>query len=478
MTKRLITGDDADIREIPKERWRPGCVTYIVAMLVLLGAAVWGGLRLWERSARLEFEAAIAPHAAAGEPIWFSDLAPQTLPADRDGTRAYQMAAQGLERKSQQPNSATVAFFNTHRHGTGAGGGVFLDAYTAADLANFRQMLAENEETLRQLRAALDKGEVRFPRDYDTPNPFGIVLEDVQAARGLGLMMHAQAVLSLSAGDPTRTLRHVDETFAVADLYRNDRILITQLVRIAVGATAIKDAAGLVSTLSLEDTQRAELDQALQTREAEFRMRDTVLSERCSLLTVLANLRSSGLSDEEWAAAGLNTFTMQVYSWFPALHYRDMTDALELLSQAAEAVDQTGPEGAAAEQRLDAAYAQLSQTSLIAQLAPATDAVHRAAMRYRQQLRGLRVALRVDAYYRREGKFPASLKEVLDDALPQIPLGTLSDQPLIYSRSATGFVIYEVGSNGIDDGLSERDESESSIELVYPELVPPTNAGN
>jgi hypothetical protein len=68
----------------------------------------------------------------------------------------------------------------------------------------------------------------------------------------------------------------------------------------------------------------------------------------------------------------------------------------------------------------------------------------------------MRLALRVDAYYRQHGKLPATLDEVLDEEHTQVPLGTLSDLPVVYKTTPTGFKIYDVGANLVDDGGTQR----------------------
>ena len=71
---------------------------------------------------------------------------------------------------------------------------------------------------------------------------------------------------------------------------------------------------------------------------------------------------------------------------------------------------------------------------------------------YRHNLRNLRLAMRVDRFRRRHSRLPASLDEVLDDNLKEVPLGLHSEKPPVYKQTDHGFTIYPRGKNGVDDG--------------------------
>jgi len=55
--------------------------------------------------------------------------------------------------------------------------------------------------------------------------------------------------------------------------------------------------------------------------------------------------------------------------------------------------------------------------------------------------------------YRREhDQFPAALSDLVPEYLPTVPQDPFSGKPLVYHRTATGYLLYSIGPDGKDDG--------------------------
>lgn len=68
------------------------------------------------------------------------------------------------------------------------------------------------------------------------------------------------------------------------------------------------------------------------------------------------------------------------------------------------------------------------------------------------RLRQLRIAFMLAAYRAERGAYPEALDELSPDYLTEIPLDPFLDEPFHYERTATGYRLYSVGDNMIDDG--------------------------
>jgi hypothetical protein len=68
------------------------------------------------------------------------------------------------------------------------------------------------------------------------------------------------------------------------------------------------------------------------------------------------------------------------------------------------------------------------------------------------RLRLLICELAITIYQAEHGSAPASLAELTPEYLPAIPLDAFIDQPLVYRRMPTGYLLYSVGTDRIDDG--------------------------
>jgi hypothetical protein len=89
-------------------------------------------------------------------------------------------------------------------------------------------------------------------------------------------------------------------------------------------------------------------------------------------------------------------------------------------------------------------------------LVPGFSGFRESLLTHRQQLINMRLALRLARRYRETGTLPASLEDIVDESLPQIQLGLLSQRPLVYrvfeNAAGPGFEIYDVGLDGVDNG--------------------------
>jgi hypothetical protein len=84
--------------------------------------------------------------------------------------------------------------------------------------------------------------------------------------------------------------------------------------------------------------------------------------------------------------------------------------------------------------------------------------VRRAADRAQQDERSLRLALTLAAYRADHGRYPPNLDALAPDYLDMIPDDLFSGKTLIYRPSTTGYLLYSVGVNGLDeDGRQSND---------------------
>jgi hypothetical protein len=54
------------------------------------------------------------------------------------------------------------------------------------------------------------------------------------------------------------------------------------------------------------------------------------------------------------------------------------------------------------------------------------------------------------------GRLPKDIHDLVPEFLPLLPLDTFDGEPLRYKQLPSGFVVYSVGADRIDDGGKER----------------------
>jgi hypothetical protein len=98
--------------------------------------------------------------------------------------------------------------------------------------------------------------------------------------------------------------------------------------------------------------------------------------------------------------------------------------------------------------------------ALCAILLPAYGELASLSVRHDNRIAAVRLAMRVDSYRTTNGQLPASPAEILDTTLTAIPVDPASNKPLVYRKllGREGYIIYPLGSNGIDNGgLDDRE---------------------
>ena len=67
------------------------------------------------------------------------------------------------------------------------------------------------------------------------------------------------------------------------------------------------------------------------------------------------------------------------------------------------------------------------------------------------RLRETRIRAAIALYERKNGQPPEQLEELVPDILPSVPIDPFSGQPMRYERTETGWKVWSVGENNLDD---------------------------
>jgi hypothetical protein len=88
---------------------------------------------------------------------------------------------------------------------------------------------------------------------------------------------------------------------------------------------------------------------------------------------------------------------------------------------------------------------------LAALMLPAIQAADVAQDRGRTQLQLIRLAAAIAVYRVEHHSYPAKLDDLVPGLIAELPTDVYNSKPFIYKRTDDGYLLYSVGSNGIDD---------------------------
>jgi hypothetical protein len=293
-----------------------------------------------------------------------------------------------------------------------------------------------------------------FERDYSQgPN---LLLPELSKFRNLFRFLSATSYALSEHGDPATAWQCVLQQLQLADLLRDEPILITQLVRVAVIRMALGTLQGVAAIAPPEAALRGQLDAALDRLDDATPWVKAMDGERllfgewafaqtpekvAELLKADSNAKEAPTVTAEQLAAEHAAYTaaMVRLADLAGRPYYSVKDDLAGLA---------GP-------------ALTQGTVVIQALVPALVPACTRATECQAGVRVTRIGLRLQAHRAAAGSYPARLEEL---ALPDVPAAKQADpftgKALCYRPEGAGFVLYSVGPDGSDDGGKPRAANE------------------
>ncbi len=495
----------------PARRWWLTLVGVIALLLLpFLVEHVRGVIALRRWQARMR---------ARGQPLTIAELTPPppTNPATHVVTPAGVMAlALPVDNTADYPPSFRIvapgrAWVVTREVGWEA------QHQTTNTWEAFTQRFANLRATLPATRAALTNHNFVVQLDYD--QGFEILLPHLAQLKGVAQILAAAALVDLREGRLSGAHDNLLALLAVADIMRDERLVIDQLVRQAIVAFAIGATWDLLQTPGWTDAQLADLQHAWESVSCLEPMRQALAMERAMADAavergVLIDRRRLRFLIDAFASAGAASASSGETGWFGdwrtafAQFARDTATArarillpvwlfswaaqdqlrrdrevqrwLDGCTAAAQSRNGRGlvalpGDGGAPREGLAKWYDnlrfRLSDTTL-----PPLERSASVTMRA-EALRTLTVtAIALQRFHLAHDSWPANLAELVPAYLARLPADYYDGRPLRYRRQPDGtFLLYSVGADGEDNGGDARPRSGgratllSGRDLVWPQ---------
>jgi hypothetical protein len=346
------------------------------------------------------------------------------------------------------------------------------------------RMVAENQGQLDALRAALASPRLMFDLDYsrEANLQLGYLSTLKQAAQWLS----AAAVLDLHEGRLTNAWADVMALSALAAHSPEEPVMISELVRIAIGSIAFNATWEALQSPAWREEQLSALQAAWESVDLLAQAESVLAMERPFAQSLFADARRSHsvvsgafgaapttgfgelaemgkemLTDPKGALSDFAHRYPGYWNWRWWQSYDDELASLESLQAAIEAVR-------AVRQRHEFAPA----TKLLAQRLESIHRTHPAAGRWLEfapegiigpflpristfetQRSLLIAAIALKRRQLRHGAYPGELAALAPEFLRGVPRDPIDGQPLRYRLNADGsFLLYSVGQDGQDNG--------------------------
>jgi hypothetical protein len=332
------------------------------------------------------------------------------------------------------------------------------------DVRPARRALLDATAALEKARGIRHLPGGGFPLTFKDPDHFGTLLPDLQNTREVASLLDVHALISAYDRKGDQAVESALACLAVSRGIGDEPFLISQLVRIAEAAIAVRSAERVLGLCEVGEPRLADLQTAFAVDAEAPRMLYGLRGERAGFHRMLEGLDGGALSFRHLEGGSFErgqsvTERVQLVPFRATIPEQQHT-ALSLFNRLIEASQKPpGPDRDAVMNSVEAEVKMLPRLSNIAVrlLLPAVSKVNEADTRIAALLRCGSVAVACERYRLKTKRYPDTLDELPKDLLPAVPADPYTGKPLLYKKTDDGAAVYCTGQDRGDDGGTDLD---------------------
>lgn len=315
-----------------------------------------------------------------------------------------------------------------------------------------RKFLAENGELMARLGAIEGRATGRFTFQVD-PVPLLTILHHLTPVRTAGKLLRLDAAIKLVDGDLVGASRAARGTFNLAATLRDEPMIISRLVAVAVQAAGVQTAEDILDAGELDDAELARLADVIDWHLANMSNRPAFWGERAIIISTIEAIAAGTLDSASVDPTASPATVWSSNRFMPVVLIRsNQLRVAEMLGELVSAADDPQKLVAAArKQETELAQAGLGH-ALAKILIPSLSRATVLMTRIRAELLCLRVGLAAERFRLAQGRFPESVDELIPAHLVETPLDPFTGTPLIVRVVDGAFLVYSASENEQDDG--------------------------
>ncbi|HOW96938.1 MAG TPA: hypothetical protein P5567_10100 [Kiritimatiellia bacterium] len=426
--------------KIAAVRFIKALVALLVALLLLhTSLLILSGLSL--RNAYKELR-------QAGRPIGAADIIPPPVPAGENAAPLYTSAFALLDAKTigEEPLFSRLA--QAARDFSG-------EPESEEKQAALEQLLGLEDvaRALEMIEQASARPKCNFNLQYD--QGAALLFPHVNGMLKISRILAARTKLEARRREGDRAWSAVETNLRMADALRDEPALISALVRIAIFQAALTSAREAADLAAPDDQTAARLMARLATADDPAPYVLAMDGERILMGEWAFNhVRTQKFFDCLGMEGEACNWKMQLYNLL--IGYRparqaDQATYLRAMGEVAQRAARPYWESPVEPDReWDRAmpwYGAISRLIL-----PALGQSRIRAATLQAEVRITRAGLAMIRYKTAQGRYPATLDELVPAFLDEIPRDPFTGEPLVYRPEGDGFVLYSLGQNQQDDG--------------------------
>lgn len=336
----------------------------------------------------------------------------------------------------------------------------------ASSLEVIAKAMTVADELLREVHEASYRPHlVLFTSDYqisfESPMPhFGVIKSMVS-------YLKFRTMVYLEQKKPELAQQDILCIFRISELLKNDPLLITHLVRVAIANAAVDSVLAGIANHQWGEGHLLALEKSMDKIEFTHSHLDALRGERAASLGMFESLTNNQIPSpvmpsigpllgSGWIRLNQSAHAVTLQAWFESiakvLNQPDGYQGLEFI----KAVDPTS---------IKNSHTFNPHYILVKQLMPAFENSFNKSLRAQHFVHTAITACTLERYYLRHKSYPPALKDLVPEFIPQVPLDIMDRSELKYERTQGGmFRLWSIGLDGEDDG----GDSEKDRDWVWP----------
>jgi hypothetical protein len=329
------------------------------------------------------------------------------------------------------------------------------------------------DPALAELRTMSVRRKARYPINYQTEQPFMILLPHLAKMKSITQVLNLRACAELAAGRTNEAFESVTLMLWVGDSLQEEMFLISQLVRIAGQQIATQPFWEGLARHQWSEAQLKEMQERFLRVDFISALDRTLADERAGCIAAIDWVLKKKNPAEAFAL--FNSDELPVNSSIPAdslfgrlipsgWFYFEKANVGEFMDRLTtgtwdlssrviypRTVDENNRQFLDRIKRgpMDAFWNHYIFAKM---LLPALEKSSVKFARAQSTANQAALACALERHWLAHGKYPEALTELVPKFIAKIPNEVVSDQPMRYRRTEQGFTLYSAGWDGTDDG--------------------------
>lgn len=376
-----------------------------------------------------------------------------------------------------------------------------LDFHDANDQRKelIRQWLAKNQTSLDLVAKGSQLPYFWQPYQSKAPEQsvMSVLLPNLTFCRAICYALCWQSWLNAEDGNINAALSDIEALYRFGRHNKSGKILIEQLVGIAIEGRAMGTTRWLLDTYKIDPGTLAEFQRRLQHLIDNDTFGLDIQSEKLFMFDEIqrcftesrfgpAHVYPRRLVEISYIAISMDGIPSEVnqlgdLDWalasvlplknFPCIFTHpnkaeSIASANALYKFWDENITKTPAQLHAEQIDLDAESRRLIKNNIVLKvLTPGLERLHMVAWRNKVDAEGTLVTIALVRYKQDTGNYPETLDKLVETKyIRQVPIDPFSDKPVIYRKTADGCILYSVGANLTDDGGQVARDENGKIE--------------